>query len=583
WHLRDTEIEEAMTGGFQQLVKEAVPDPGLAGYEQAGEIRSLNVTMPRPLLGIGDRIAVEVRGEESRKAYFDVGQVRRRIPMEEVNRGLYRGVYTVQVGDNTDYAVVRAYFLPEETKPPASKTQVRAVFAIDTTLPSPSAITAYHFTADSIVLSLKPVEGKDFEAYWIYRREGKGEYWRLGKTEKPQYEDDSTKPGRTYSYLIRTRDRAGNETVSAQPFAVTVPQHGPTALPSQMTGEVVLHAYSSPYRFGGEVNLAPGSSIRLDPGCVLQATSKESRIVVNGKLEARGLEEDEPVLLTGPQGWKGLVFDSDQPASLYCVTIEKAARAFTLNKGEATVERCNLLSNETAIQTDSGTSLKLRRTLITGNDTGALIRGALATVEGCNFLNNRYGILFTTPSAQIRENNFVSTNLSLLYFGTEPVGLGPNCFDTVKPVDLARQIGGRILMTSVLDGPPPDGVETLVASKEEWAELTQQAEEAEKSKDLRKARRALAKLRFLGAERDFFLRLSWLTEQIDGADDALPLARSAAVAFPEDRNVLYNYGRVLIEAGEIEEAEVTLKRMRDLFGPTSEEDALRRKLVIPSR
>ncbi len=96
---------------FSRKIVETLPAPTQPFQTESDppRIDAIEVRLSRgSSLRPGDGITVSLTGEPDRKASFDLGLDRKRIPMSEIAPGRYQGVYIVQVGDRIENAPIRA-------------------------------------------------------------------------------------------------------------------------------------------------------------------------------------------------------------------------------------------------------------------------------------------------------------------------------------------------------------------------------------------------------------------------------------------------------------------------------------------
>lgn len=219
WNLRDESVKTTFRNGTQKITGQIPPLPLFSELGNRLAIVRTNVTMPRPSLGPGDRVQVEVIGTPRTIASFSIGNVSKRLPLHETAPGRYCGEFTVRKGMNTPFAVVEATL----KLPGGGETITDAVtehpFSIDTTTPPRARITRWwpggrgkgiygEIELDADDAKKNPEKPA---RYIVYRRAaGLHDFKPVAETGNLTFNDATADPKQPADYRIVSQDAAGN-------------------------------------------------------------------------------------------------------------------------------------------------------------------------------------------------------------------------------------------------------------------------------------------------------------------------------------------------------------------------------------
>jgi parallel beta-helix repeat protein len=486
-NMRDIQLLRANDDLFRDMVK-TIPAPTLAQAKRPPVISLLTQdTQGRPKKA-GDQIQVVIQGASGMQAWFDIGQYRRRIEMQEVEPGGYYGVYKVVPGDNVEKAVVTGY-LRDDTGNTAHWVDAVGSVTLDTAAPDAPAGVAALGRNRSVSLRWGKSAAADLAGYRIYRSETPlSGYAPAGRTELNAFTDaDPTLVNaRTYYYRLTAVDAAGNESLPAGTEAIPVAP-GPTPVAGAIASDTVWYSGASPYVLEDDVVVQDKALLTIEPGTEIQSRGKA--LIVAGRIAAIGDDNAFIRFDSARDGepWPGILFSDvkDRENRLAFVRIRNARTAVTCRASSPIIENSELTQNDdalniqgafskplirhnvihknrgTGITVGDGAAPRITENTVSDNDTAGLaVLLAPAHITGNTVARNRQnGLVVKGADALIRHNNLIGNhpyNLAAESAGA-PVGAKDNWWGTLAVPELLAGLSGRVDIRSVLDAPWPGG------------------------------------------------------------------------------------------------------------------------------
>jgi hypothetical protein len=378
WNLRGTELLSQTDELFREIVSTMdVPETALAGRTPPPRIDLFAaVNADRPFT-LGQQAAFRIIGDPGCSAYVDLGDFQSGIELAPVtpavkqalradvlaaiqdnyeqtghrltpelmaavereldSREVYEGSYTVEADQEAYGLTPKAYLVNEAG---VQATTIDAAHFVDVDSRPPAA------TADVVSA---PLDGKvkvrwrangeaDLARYELWRsRTPLSGFQEAARTETSEVLLTDQPNFEKFYVRVRALDRAGNAgAFSATAEAVALPTPDLYSLPRPgpmlsgvLTGRVLLVAEKSPFSVMGDLTVAEGAVLYLEPGVVLKFAPDVSLQVIRGDLFAYGSPE-KPVRFSarsaagGPGAWKGVVVDGGRQVMLRHVQIEGA-------------------------------------------------------------------------------------------------------------------------------------------------------------------------------------------------------------------------------------------------------------------
>jgi len=442
-------------------------DAGSAGALPA--IRIVATDAADQPLKVGESLAVVMEGEPGRSATFDLGEGRTGLAMEEKRPGLYVGTYLVKPGDNVDKAVVVGR-LSASQGAQAEAEDPTALVMLDAIPPSvPVGLTAMG-RDQAVSLRWKANGENDLASYKIYRgATALGSFELLATSDSPLYLDSGIQNRQSYFYRIAAVDRFGNESAPSGSVLGIPVKPGPTPVSGAITQATTWYAGAGPYVLTGDVTVAPGATLTIESGTVIQ--SNGGGLIVQGTLQAKGLADDEMVVFAPMKqqpepSWQGIVFSqgSAQESLLERVRISGASVGVSVLSASPVVRASEITGNQVGVLVrHAGAKPVFDGNRIVANlEDGIVVQEAAAPVITGNRIthNRRYGVaLHKTPGLAIRGNEILENGLLQGWNAghADAVDLSGNWWGTTEGAMVLTKVDGAVLLNTYLDGPLPNG------------------------------------------------------------------------------------------------------------------------------
>jgi len=486
-NVRDIQLLRANDDLFRDMVK-TIPTPSLAQAKRPPVITLLTQDTKGQPKKAGDEIKVVIMGTSGMQAYFDIGQYRKRIEMQEVEPGGYYGVYKVVPGDNIEKAVVTGY-LTDDSGNTAQWVDAIGSVTLDTTPPEKPAEVKAMGRNKLVELRWNKNTEADLAGYLIYRSDTPlSGYSPIGKTELNEYKDKNENliNSRIYYYRITALDFAGNESAMSQTEGMPVAP-GPTPVSGNIEAETTWYSGASPYILEADVIIKDKALLTIEPGTEIR--SKGGALIVEGRLFAKG--DNERIIrfdsLSDDKPWPGITFANvkDRENKLAFVRVRNAQTAVLCQASSPSIENSEFTQNMDAIRisgafskplirkntlyknrgiaisaSDEAAPRILENTIQENGKTGLMVQSAAGEIEHNTITRNQNsGIVVEGSQALICQNNLVDNqpyNMSGRMTGSPAKALD-NWWGSAKMADILAGIHGRVDVRSALDAPWPQG------------------------------------------------------------------------------------------------------------------------------
>jgi len=484
-NVRDVQLLRANDDLFREMVK-TIPTPSMAEAMRPPVITLLTQDTKGVAKKAGDEIKVVIQGTPKMRAYFDLGNFKTRIDMQEVEPGGYYGVYKVLPGDNVEKAIVTGY-LKDDAGNIGQWVDAISHVTIDTMPPDPPTAIRSSGRNKLIGLSWTKSGSSDLACYQVYRSVSPlTGYVPAGKTELNEFidTDKNLVNFKKYYYRVSAVDFAGNESTMLQGEGVAV-SPGPTSVSGAIETDAIWYAGASPYILTADVIVKNQATLTIEPGTEIK--SQGGALIIEGRISAEG--DNEHIIRfdgTNDKLWPGISFSGvkDRENKMAYVRVARARTAVLCQASSPVIEKCEFTQNTEAIRisgafskpvisknvlyknkgpaiiiTDGASPRILENSIYENDGAGVAVQSAVPEIVHNTIARNRNnGIDLRGGTAVIRQNNLMdNVPFNMINAGGASVKVWDNWWDSARPSEILTGISGRLDVRSVLDAPWPQG------------------------------------------------------------------------------------------------------------------------------
>lgn len=362
------------------------------------------------VLKIGDDLKFALAATASAEVAAKFGAID--VPLRETpQRGakgeiVFEGNYRVRKGDQArDLAVAFSAKAKDGTL--AEFVDPRAFVTLDADPPPAPTGLAARPADRRMRVSWTGVSAPDLAGYEIHRSTTPlSGFQRIGATEFTEFVD-ADPPQPVAFYVVFAKDKAGNLSDPVPPVEARLVAPGPTPVAGAISEDTTWFAAASPYVLQGQVNLALGATLRIEPGTIVQPRPG-AQLFVQGQLIAEGTPA-LPIAWDGEAEarWQGIRFRGGQPG-----------------RGSSMVNN-RVQGAEIGVEVD-GAAPRIGRTLFSRNLKGLRVIGAVSAprLEGNVFRGNGVGALFEDADVEIANGLFRGNDVAIEAVAAAPVVIG---------------------------------------------------------------------------------------------------------------------------------------------------------------
>lgn len=493
-NVRDIQLLRANDDLFRDMVK-TIPVPHLAEMLRPPVITLLTQDSKGLPKKAGDEIKVVIQGTPKMQAYFNIGDYKKNIDMQEVEPGGYYGVYKVVPGDNIEKAIVTGFLRDDSGNTAQWVDAISSVTLLTTPPAKPDKLTGIGRNA-LVLLNWGKSAAPYLAGYKIYRSNTPlSGYKEIARTEVNEYRDAG--PGlinsQKYYYRVSAYDVAGNESDMAQVTGMPVAP-GPTAVSGIIEADTTWYSGASPYILEKDVIVKDKALLTIEPGTEIK--SKGGALIIEGRLSASGDNDhiiDFDAAVEG-QNWPGIVFANvkDKENVVKFVRIKNAKIAINCQASSPKIEMSEFTRNNEALKiqgafskpdiaknsiyknkgvaltVSDGAAPVIKENSIQDNEgTGLLVQSAAPEfVQNILARNGNNGIVVKGAGVNINRNNIVDNkpyNIVANMAGTSVKALD-NWWGSSKVLEILAGIQGKVDISTVLDGAYPQGKSLAVTA-----------------------------------------------------------------------------------------------------------------------
>ena len=486
-NVRDIQLLRACDDLFRDMVKTIPVNTTAEALRPTVFITLLTQDTKNLPKKAGDEIRVVIQGSPKMQAYFNIGDYKKNIDMQEIEPGGYIGTYKIIPGDNVTKAMITGY-LRDDSGNTAEWVDAVGTVTIDTISPEKVKNVKSVGRNATTLLSWEKSPASDLAGYRIYRSNAPlSGFQMIAKTEFNEFRDEKLVNAQKYYYHVTAIDLAGNESETSDVVVALPMAPGPTPVSGIIDSDTTWYAGASPYVIEDAVIIKDKALLTIEPGTEIR--SRGGALIIEGRLNASGDEEHIILFDTLERGksWDGLLFNNvgDKENQMKYCLIKGATTGITCQASSPRIEACELMGNETAIKVSGAFSKShlVRNTLHKNKNSAILITDSAQPIFEDNHIqdnlnvgiliqsaapvifhnvitrNQGSGIVVQKSQAVIKENNINDNNPFNITgdMSGEAVNALNNWWGSAKGLKVLAGIQGKININSVLNAPYPNG------------------------------------------------------------------------------------------------------------------------------
>ncbi len=447
-NVRDIQLLRACDDLFREMVK-TIPTPALAEALRPPLISLLTQDTRNLPKKAGEEIKIVIRGAPKMQAYFDIGDFKRHIEMEELETGGYLGTYKVLPGDNVTQALITGY-LADDSGNTAQWVDALGSVTIDTTPPEKARELQTQGGDKAVSLKWGKSPAPDLAGYRIYRSQTPlSGFQEVGTSEFTEWRDERAVNGQKYFYQLTAYDRAGNESEKSDAVLGLPIAPGPTPVSGVIAAETTWYAGASPYVLEQTVTVKGKGQLTIEPGT--EILIKNGGLVVEGQLKAQGTKERliSFTAAVGTREWEGISFRNVKENENYLqyLRITKAKTALTCEAASPQIADSELTDNGQALKISGAFSRPaLHRNMIHHNrEEGVVISAGAQPVLTENSINDngKAGVYSEAASPVLNDNLILRNQGCGIIVQKSTARLGGNKLRDNKPLDMQADMTGE--------------------------------------------------------------------------------------------------------------------------------------------
>jgi len=415
-NVRDIQLLRACDDLFRDMIK-TIPVTSLAQAQaQIPPVIDLLIQDSQGLpKKTGDEIRVFLKGSPGLTSWFDIGDFKKGIDMQEVEPGGYVGTYRVIPGDNIENAIISGY-LDSGMGNPTRWVDALGTITIDTQPPEPPQNIIAIGRENSVTVSWDENKEKDLSGYILYKSETPlSGFVNIDQTEFTHFEDRQATNLKTYYYKVSAIDRAGNESEQKSIVPGTAVPAGPTPVSGTIDQHTTWYAGASPYIIEDTVIVSQNAILTIEPGTRIK--SNGSGIMIKGGILAKGLEKQIITFESNTEkSWKGIAFQQAKGSEsiMAFVRISGAAVGVDCHSSSPVLKNDEWVNNQIGLRISGGYAIpQIEANLIHQQNGAAVVinDGAAPKVTANHIQNNRKeGLIIEKAGSVLLKNNRIVNN-----------------------------------------------------------------------------------------------------------------------------------------------------------------------------
>ncbi|WP_461833540.1 fibronectin type III domain-containing protein, partial [Desulfothermus sp.] len=409
---------------------------------------------------IGDKIMVGLEGTSGGKAYFDVDPLIKKVPMAEVQNGIYKGMYIVREGDSLKRGIIYVH-LENEQGERRDWMESSPLVRIDGIPPKEIKDLSSVINKDSIVLKWTTTD-TDTTKFEIYRsNKPLSDYKKIAEVSDFSWTDTSVKTGEDYFYRIVSLDKVGNKSKPVQIGPLSLPVFTEKKLPDI----IVSNINKGKYFITGTSTIPFGSNVVIGPNVDIEFRNN-STLKVQGNLTIKS----SFIHSNDTNSTKKILVDETGNLAMSRLKIQGISHIYV--KGNVDAENLYILKGYTGLIIESISQAKVSNSTFRELNTALIIKDGKVKITNCNFERNKLAIKINRGNIDMVYNNFIDNNMNIET--KTPIKIKSNFLGSINPSEF--RLKGDVEVVSFLSGPYPNGKE--ITMKELINDAKNKAQEA---------------------------------------------------------------------------------------------------------
>jgi tetratricopeptide (TPR) repeat protein len=402
---------------------------------------------------MGDKVIVGLEGTPGGKAYFDIEPLIKKIPLPEVENGIYKGVYVVKKGDSLEGGIVYVH-LENERGEKRDWVETSPLVFIDGIPPKP--VEKFSATCEKDFIKLMwNTRDTDVTKFELYRSNNPlSGYVKIAEPVNFSWEDRKVEPGKAYYYRLICLDKVGNKSKASQIGPLSLPVLTKRPLPEVIISDVSSGKYflnsTATIPFGTSLTIGPNVDIEFQKNATLKVEgnlklisgfilsndkngTKVIQITRTGKLDVKDFQI---------QGIDGIqVMGTLNAEGLFVSKGHRGIVINTLNRGV------------------------LKKSTFRELDEGLHVEDGKVVVEECDFERNKVAINVKRGDIEIIRSNFIENKVNIK--SDVALKISKNFLGSKDPLEF--KLKGQIDVESFLSSPYPKGKEIFMKDLKTYA------------------------------------------------------------------------------------------------------------------
>lgn len=565
--LAGTIVEEVFSDPIRRQMRMVVYDwawnmaqmlPDCPKGTRLPEVIAVDTNVDNRLFGAGQRITVRVDAEPGLKCSFDIGELKKGIPLPQTAQGVYEGFYVIREGDRGEKEALMVH-MRKANGVDRLWIESGALVTIDGILPLKPEKVEFRAVRDGVELRWQVPADEDIEEF-VVEKSGNpvGGFEAVGRTRENTFPDPDVMQGTTVFYRVRSVDRAGNLSAANGLVKVVMPQFDERELYGELSGTLV----KGNYLLTSPAVVSEGAKFSVQSGTRIRFRSS-ARLDVHGEFEILG-DISSPVRFQS-NGSHGINILPGGKAVISQAEFTGFGNSVTAAGGYCEIRSSVFCGGDRAVAVNATGNYDFKGLRINGADTGIAISAGNGSVVRSSISNCSVGVEFDGGGTMLSDNNIFDNEINVR--SSESLVIADNYLGTSSAENM--RVKGDVLVKSIFDAPYPHGRRIILVDdrpvtpevlEKKFEKLKKQGIASFHSQHYGDAYQALSKAVKIRDDRDIYLYLSYTLLALSD-NIALSETLSEGISkFPYDVRLHQLYVRHLINQGDLKQARDVLEK-----------------------